>query len=152
MQRHARPAIVSSCSNSADSALIEIKTTLEQSYWKNNFEGTFEFQFLSDNMAITNTISPHYFQLIRYTPSFQYESFQTTIPGRLNGDGTFEYGGGRLGKLVGNQIIWNDKTIWNRVAKMPKRDPDILDLNQITGQARLDSRTLWGVYERSYMY
>lgn len=153
MQRHSRAAIVSACSNSVDSSLIAIKNVLEQNYWKNNFEGIFEFQFLSDDMAITNTISPHYFQLIRYTPSFQYSAFQTTIPGRMNGDGSFEYGGGRTGKLSGNTIIWNDGVVWTAVNKVPPKDRDILDLNDIQAQARLDSKTLMGdVYVRSYLY
>lgn len=152
MQRSSAPAIISTFNAWQDKALWTVKETIEQSYWASN-EGVFEFQFISDNMPLTNTISPHYFQLIRHTPDYLHDAFQTLIQGRLNADSTIEYGGGRLGKLINNNIIWDDGTTWNRVSKMPVPNKDILDLSMIQAQATLDSSTLMdGIYKSAYLY
>lgn len=152
MQRSAIPVIVSSNNAWQDKRLWTIKSAIEQSYWSSN-EGVFEFQFLSDNQPVTNTVSPHYFQLIRSTPDTGYDAFKTIIQGRLNSDGTIEYGGGKTGILTGKGIVWNDGSIWSRVNYMPPAGKDILDLATIQAQARLDSAVLMGgIYNNKYLY
>jgi hypothetical protein len=119
----------------------------------NKSEGVFAFQFLSDNSPLTNTAAPFPFQVVRYTPDTESEAFQTIIPGQLNNDGSFEYGGGRKGMLTASGITWNDRVMWTRVTRMPNQNPDILDLDVIRAQARLDSETLMNdVYRTNYLY
>jgi len=152
MQRSSQPAIVSTLNSWQDKTLYNIKENIQQSYWASG-EGVFEFQFLADNVPLTNVISPQMFQLIRYTPNYAYEAYQTVIQGRLNNDGSIEYGGGRTGKLMGNNIVWNDSMVWNRVMKIAPKKSDLLDLGIIQKQARMDSNTLMDhVYKNTYLY
>jgi hypothetical protein len=153
MQRSAQSAIVSGYGTPIDRFLLNIKTSLSGNYWKSDLEGVFAFQFLTENTPLTNVISPHMFQIVRYTPDFNYESFQTTIPGRLNSDGSFEYGGGRYGQLNGNQIIWKHGGVWDRVYPMIPRMTDLLNIDRMQAQAELDSKSLMGgIYQDNYLY
>ena len=153
MQRSNQPATISIFTTPQDKELWLIKESLELSYWNSKTEGVFEFQFVTDNQPLTNVPVPHMFQLIRYTPNYSYESFQTVIPGRLNNDETFEYGGGRKGIITANGIKWNDGTMWHRLQKIPNKRQDQLDLGKIQAQARMDSRVLMGdIYTTNYLY
>jgi hypothetical protein len=153
MQRSNQPVYISTFTTPQDVNLYNIKTFLESSYWANN-EGVFQFQFLTDDQPLTNTVSPHQFQLVRYTPDINnYESFETVILGQLNNDGTFIYGAGRLGKIVGNGIVWADGAVWNKVRYVPRAKEDPLDLRLIQAQAYLDSQTVMGdIYNPTYLY
>lgn len=154
MQRSEQSAIVSGVGTPIDANLLKIKDALACSYWYNPNQGVFSFQFLSENMPLTNRISPHVFHLVRYTPDYNYDSFQTTIQGRLNSDGTFEYGGGQIGTLTSLELIsWSDKTIWRKTDSMTPREEDPLNLKMITEQAKLDSMILMGkIYQYNYLY
>lgn len=153
MQRSNVPVAISDWTTPQDRTLYQIKQELQLRYWANN-EGVFQIQFLSDNAPLTNLNSPQQFQVIRFTPDIlEYEAFQTIIPGRLNNDGTIEYGGGRLGMLTSKGIQWMDGAIWIPVMSVPPRRPDILDINKIQKQAYLDSKVLMGdVYTKNYLY
>jgi hypothetical protein len=153
MQRSNVPITVSAWTAPQDRMLYQIKQKLELSYWANN-EGVFQIQFLSDNAPLTNLNSPQQLQVIRFTPDImEYEAFQTIIPGRLNNDGSIEYGGGRLGMLTSKGIQWKDGAVWVPVQSVPPRRPDIMNLRQIQKQAYLDSKVLMGeVYTRNYLY
>ena len=153
MQRSAQSAVVSGYGTFIDRSLLDIKKALSCSFWKSPQEGVFSFQFLTENTPLTNVISPHMFQIARYTPDFNYESFQTTIPGRLNSDGSFEYGGGRYGILNGDTITWKQGGTWTRVNHMLPRNTNPLNLDQIQAQAQLDSKSLMDdLYKKNYLY
>lgn len=153
MQRSNVPITVSALTTPQDRALYQIKQKLELHYWANN-EGVFQIQFLSDNAPLTNLNSPQQLQIIRFTPDImEYEAFQTIIPGRMNNDGSVEYGGGRLGMLTSKGIQWADGAVWVAVQSVPPRRPDLLNIHQIQKQAYLDSKVLMGdVYTRNYLY
>lgn len=153
MQRSSVPITVSALTTPQDRALYQTKQKLELHYWANN-EGVFQIQFLSDNAPLTNLNSPQQLQIIRFTPDImEYEAFQTIIPGRMNNDGSIEYGGGRLGILTSKGIQWADGAVWVAVQSVPPRRPDILNLNQIQKQAYLDSKVLMGnIYTKHYLY
>jgi len=153
MQRSNVPIAISDWTTPQDRALYQIMQALQLRYWANN-EGVFQIQFLSDNAPLTNLVSPQQLQIIRFTPDImEYEAFQTVIPGRLNNDGTIEYGGGRLGMLTSKGIQWMDGALWTAVKSVPPARPDILDVKQIQKQAYLDSKVLMGdVYTRNYLY
>lgn len=153
MQKSNTSIAVSGIGTVQDKMLYQIKSILQMSYWRSS-EGVFNFQFISDDVPLTNTISPHVFQLIRYTPTDNYQSFQLVIPGRLNNDGTFEYGGGLLGMLISkNSIKWSNGSIWTAVNSMPNTEPNKLDLRKIQAQAYLDSMILMGdIYNKKYLY
>jgi hypothetical protein len=153
MQRAGQPVYISALTTSQDVSLQNIKAILESSYWANN-EGVFQFQFLSDSQPLTNTVFPHQFQLVRYTPDINnYESYETVILGQLNNDGTFLYGAGRLGALNGNSIAWADGASWKQVNYVPRPKENPLDLRLIQSQAYLDSKTVMGdIYNPMYLY
>lgn len=153
MQRSNQSIYISPRTTFQDLNLQNIKQILESSYWANN-EGVFQFQFLTDSQPLTNTVAPHQFQLVRYTPDINnYESFETVILGQLNNDGTFIYGAGRLGKLVGNGIAWIDGAVWKKVNYVPRPKENPLDLGVIQAQAYLDSQTVMGdIYNPTYLY
>jgi hypothetical protein len=147
-----------------DRILSNMKTVLENAYWMNPTEGIFNFQFLNDDKPFTNTLAPLYFQLMRYTPDItSYLAFQTSQQGIVLNNGLIQYGGSsalefdrstaRTGQLQQDgSIRWNDGSIWRRVANMPTAKTDLLDLNDIQHQAKLDSVTLQDVVSRNYYY
>jgi hypothetical protein len=153
MQTSGQQAITSVFNNREDLSLWSIKELLSLSYWSSP-GGVFEFQFIIDNMILTNVLTPYIFQLIRYTPDYvDDEAFKTSIPGRLNGDGSVEYGGGILGKLIGNNIMWVNGDVWTKVSNIPERLPDILDLGVIRSQAIVNTNKLMNdIYLNNYLY
>jgi hypothetical protein len=148
MQRHATNAVVSPFQNENDTMLWNIKTYLEQYYWVG--DGVYEFQFLSSAFPLVNIRGPYQFQLIRYTPDYMYNAFQTNINGIINGDGSIEYGGGRRGWLENNIIQWNDGKEWRQVNKVNRKKIDPLNLKNIQDLAKWDSATLGTVLEKYY--
>ena len=161
MQRHnANPLynISNSNSNSNDLQLMAIAKKLSSGYWVDPSEGVFQFQFITDENFPLNLGYPYAFQIIRYTPDYNYEAFQLVLQGRLNNDGTFEYGGGRLGIILVNNngvpfIKWNDNGIWTYTQNPPQVRNSVLNLNDITEQAYLDSNVLMDqIYKRNYLY
>lgn len=153
MQRSNSPVSISVLSNPQDKELYNIKQKLEGTYWSNNNEGVFQFQFLSDSAPLTNLLTPHQFQLIRFTPDIvNYSAFQTVIPGRLNNDGTIEYGGGRIGILGEKGILWLDGSMWYPTKFVPSKNDNLLDLRKIQEQAFLDSATVMGSIYGKYLY
>jgi hypothetical protein len=153
MQRANQPVYISALTTTQDVNLENIKSVLQSTYWANN-EGIFQFQFLTDSQPLTNTVSPHQFQLVRFTPDIKnYEAYQTVILGQLNNDGTFLYGAGRLGALMGNVISWADGAYWKPVRYVPRPFENPLDLRLIQAQAYLDSKTVMGdIYNPTYLY
>jgi len=153
MQRSGVQAVTSPFIYS-NSPLLPIINTLQSSYWSNPQEGVFEFQFLNPSQPLDNTSMniPYYFHLIRHTPTYNYDSFAFTIQGRLNGDGTFEYGDGRLGTIKGDRIVWTNGLFWNKVAKVPEKDENLIDLNLVQKQAYGDSIALGNIVNRNYYY
>ena len=153
MQRSGVPVAVSILTTPQDRGLLAIKQRLEGTYWANN-EGVFQIQFLSDDAPLTNLMTPHQFQVVRFTPDIvAYQAFQTVIPGRMNNDGSIEYGGGRLGIVTAKGIEWIDGAVWAPVQFVPPPQIDLLDLKQIERQAYKDSDTIMGqIYTRHYLY
>jgi hypothetical protein len=153
MQRSHVPVAVSILTTPQDRTLLTIKQRLEGSYWANN-EGVFQIQFLSDDAPLTNLLTPHQFQVLRFTPDIvAYQAFQTVIPGRLNNDGSVEYGGGRLGMLTNKGIEWVDGAVWAPVRFVPPAPVDLLDLQSIQRQAYLDSKVVMDdIYAGHYLY
>lgn len=153
MQRSSVPIAISAWTTPQDKTLYQLRRELQLRYWANN-EGIFQIQFLSSPAPLTNLNSPQQLQIIRFTPDImEYDAFQTIIPGRLNGDGTIEYGGGRLGMLTAKGIEWKDGAIWAPVSNVPPAHSNLLDLNQIQKQAYADSKVLMNdIYVKNYLY
>lgn len=152
MQRSSSSVYVSMQDSTHDRNLINIKNTIETSYWANDKEGVFEFQMLVEDSPVTNTSFPLYFQLVRYTPTDQYYAFQLNMSGRIDNMGYIEYAG-RIGKLINNnQISWNDGVSWYKVNKVQQPQLDILNLNKIETQAAIDSNIIGTILEKIYMY
>jgi hypothetical protein len=156
MNRHAVQATISPYTSPKDTSLYNIQQTLAGSYWACKSQGVFSFQFLVDYQPITNQQGIYFFNLLRYTPTYSYTAFNLSIPGRLNNDGTFEYGGGRTGmlKTINNNlcIVWDDGSIWHKVNQVPATNTDIINLNLVESQAGLDSLTIGSIVNSHYYY
>ncbi len=156
MQRSSSPAMlpVGKFSSYQDKNLMAISKSLSSSYWSSPTEGVFQFQFLIGPAPLTNQGYPSAFQLIRFTPDFSYEAFQTFIQGRLNNDTTFEIGGGLTGVLRGDVITWQNGNQWSRINSSgePMARPDMLNLHDIQKQAYADSRSVNQIYTNNYLY
>lgn len=152
MQRSGTTVSVSMFGSPDDENLWKIKTVLENSYWANPTEGVFNFQFSTDDNPLTNIKGPMRFNVVRYTPDVYYEAFVLAVPGIMNSDGTFEYGGGRKGMVStnGTAVIWNDGAIWSRVDSVQKAKPDVIDLRKVRADARLSSVAMGDVIDRYY--
>jgi len=156
MQRAFVPSIV----DVHDDRLYAIKNFLENNFWGNKQEGLFQFQFYNEQ-GMPDSVRPTQggwlFQIVRYTPDIYYNSFETSIQGMLNFDGTVSYGGGRTGKVNENNIHWFKNNwdlpvVWEKVSKMPLPKRNKLDITDIRAQAQLDSVFLFGaVYNDKYL-
>lgn len=148
MQRHNVPVQISMLNSPEDIKLLDIKTRLQNSYWASP-EGVFVFQFQTDNQPLPLP-GPMRFNLIRYTPDLKYQAFILAIPGIVNNDGSFNYGGGREGKIANDVIFWNDGGVWTPIKNIPQVNADPLNLNTIVGQAKIDSVVIGGIYDKYY--
>lgn len=133
--------------------LFSVKESLDNSYWAAE-DGVYKFEFLTGDGIVSNSSAPMYFQLIRYTPNYSYESFELTIQGMVNTDGTIEYGGGRLGVLKDSSIIWEDGEVWNKVdrIKIPPKENSVLNLQDIKANAIRNSQAFGNLYNNTYLY
>lgn len=151
MQRHNTSSAISMLTAMPDQMLLKIKNKYANSYWANN-QGVYVVQFDTGNQPLMNVPGIMRFQLIRYTPTYSFDAFSISIPGRMNNDGSIEYGGGILGMISkdGNKIIWSDGTEWLKVDKVIPPGTDALDIRAIDSQAYTDSIVMGDIQSRYY--
>ena len=150
MDRHNTSILFNPDNNPIDKSLNNIKDVLEKNLWANPTEGVFSFNF--DTTTFTNSEAPFYFSLSRFTPTYNYNSFRLTIPGFVDTDGSIVYGGGRSGKLVNNQIVWNDNKSWILVDKVPRAKTNLMNLDYVLDQATVDSNVVGNLVQDNYYY
>lgn len=150
MDRHNTSILFNPDNNPVDKSLNTIKNVLSKNLWANPTEGVFNFNF--DTTTFTNTEAPFYFSLNRFTPTYNYNSFRLTIPGFVDNDGSVVYGGGRRGKVVGNQIVWNDNKSWVMIDKVPKAKTNLMNLDYVLDQSTADSNIIGNIVQDSYYY
>jgi hypothetical protein len=138
MDRHNTSILFNPDNNNVDRTLNNIKDILTKNYWANPKEGVFGFDF--NSTTFTNSVAPFYFTLTRFTPTYHYEAFKLTIPGFVDSNGTIVYGGGRIGKLVNDEIVWNDNKSWKKIDNLPVKTTNLLNLNYVLDQSSVDSK------------
>lgn len=151
MQRHNTSSVISMMTSLPDRMLLTIKNIYADSYWTST-QGVFVIQFETGDQPLMNVPGMMRFQLIRYTPTYAYDAFSISIPGRMNNDGSIEYGGGIMGMInrEGNKILWNDGSAWLKVDKVQPANSDLLDVRTIKNQAFLDSVITGDIQQRYY--
>lgn len=153
MQRSNMPILYSTSSDKVNKELLNIANVLSASYWNTPSEGVYRLQFLNPGNPVVNGSSPLPFNIIRYTPTDSNKSFEMYIPGRLNLDGTFEYGGGRKGRLSGDTIQWSDGSVWTKTNILPTKKLSMLNVGLTRNNAYSNNRILFGdIYNEKYLY
>jgi hypothetical protein len=148
MNRHNAQILFNPDNNPFDISLNNIRDILSNNYWANPTEGVFSFDF--NTTTFTNTTAPFYFSLSRFTPTYQYDAFRLTIPGFVENDGSIVYGGGRTGRLVEDQIIWNDNKSWKMIDKVPSAETPLLSLDYVLDQSTVDSNVMGNIVQNKY--